>query len=855
MKKELRLRAEKLLKDEKLAEIVQHSEGIAELLHELYIHQIELEMQNEELRQAQQELVKAEEKYFNLYHLAPIGYFTFDGNGVILELNLRAARLLGKQRAYLAGKPMSPYLVYDSNQIFSDHLKLVLDSERRQTCELILRRGEAQKTPVYVQVESVAARDPAGDRRTIRSTMTNITARRLAEQAVKEAHDQLEQRVEERTAELKQEIELHRRTQTALQESEARYKLLLASVTDYIYTVRVEDQQPTATSHGPNCAAVTGYTLQEYEDDPNLWYRMVHHEDRAAVTAQAQKLLSGEAVPPLEHRLVHKDGSIRWVRHTPVLRRNSQGQVIAYDGLISDITERRRLEEQLAAIHRGGQELTRLRDVGAILQQTLETVLSVFQCEAAGCGMIDKLSGGTNYLYFPAIPARAHSQIVVPMQVGLQHIGELEALSRTADYFSADDLRLLQTLADQAAVALENARLYGEIQQRAEAEHTARQQADMLREATVALTCSINLNEVLNSILVQLKRVVPYDSACVFLWDEEQLHAVAGRGKSVQQKVVGQKYSLEQLFDDGFDQEGHPLILVNSLYGMGSTEHIPGWISVPLAVRGEVSGYLTLDSKDTARYSRPEEMLAQAFANQAAIAINNARLFEAVRAGHEQLQFLSRRLVEVQEMERRQIARELHDEIGQTLTGMMVELRLLAREAHQPQSVLARVAELEQTSNIVSESLHRLAMNLRPASLDHVGLIAALRQYTEDFKNRCGIDAQFEAIGFESKRLPQEMEATIYRIVQEALTNVVRHAHASRVDVVLKWDNNQLITIIEDNGAGFDPRLVGQKNRLGLLGMRERAEMLGGQLLIESTEGVGTTILVEVPNVDSHFDH
>jgi PAS domain S-box-containing protein len=133
----------------------------------------------------------------------------------------------------------------------------------------------------------------------------------------------------------------------ALRESEERYKRLLGSVTDYIYTVKVEDGRPVATAHGPGCVAVTGYTSEEYEADPYLWHRMVHEEDRDAVTEQATRLLSGEVVPTLEHRILHKAGFIRWVRNTPVSRIDKEGRLIAYDGLIADITERKQAEEAL----------------------------------------------------------------------------------------------------------------------------------------------------------------------------------------------------------------------------------------------------------------------------------------------------------------------------------------------------------------------------------------------------------------------------------------------------------------------------------------------------------------------------
>jgi PAS domain S-box-containing protein len=133
----------------------------------------------------------------------------------------------------------------------------------------------------------------------------------------------------------------------ALRESEQRYRRLLDSTTDYIYTVKIVGGQAVATSHGPGCQAVTGYSSAEYESDPFLWYRMVCEEDRPLVIEQARKGIAGEPVTPLDHRIIHKDGSIRWVRSTPVPRKDEQGQVISYDGLVSDITARKLAEEQL----------------------------------------------------------------------------------------------------------------------------------------------------------------------------------------------------------------------------------------------------------------------------------------------------------------------------------------------------------------------------------------------------------------------------------------------------------------------------------------------------------------------------
>src|SRR5713226_602567 len=134
-------------------------------------------------------------------------------------------------------------------------------------------------------------------------------------------------------------------------ESEQRFKRLLASVTDYVYAVTVEDGRAVSTFHGPGCEAVTGYTSNEFEQDQQLWYRMIREEDRPAVLAQAERILRGQETPPLEHRIIHKDGSVRWIRNTTVPRKDAQGRLVAYDGLVYDITERKQAEERLTSAH------------------------------------------------------------------------------------------------------------------------------------------------------------------------------------------------------------------------------------------------------------------------------------------------------------------------------------------------------------------------------------------------------------------------------------------------------------------------------------------------------------------------
>jgi signal transduction histidine kinase len=157
---------------------------------------------------------------------------------------------------------------------------------------------------------------------------------------------------------------------------------------------------------------------------------------------------------------------------------------------------------------------------------------------------------------------------------------------------------------------------------------------------------------------------------------------------------------------------------------------------------------------------------------------------------------------------------------------------------------------MERSLNGVIENLHRMAMSLRPASLDHVGLVAALRQHVEAIGEKHGIQASFRSSGV-IERLPANVETILYRTVQEALTNVVRHARATRVDVVMTVREDKLVVLVEDDGVGFDPETVSTEDHLGLFGIRERSEMIGATLVVESAPGKGTTIMLEVGYADS----
>lgn len=214
---------------------------------------------------------------------------------------------------------------------------------------------------------------------------------------------------------------------------------------------------------------------------------------------------------------------------------------------------------------------------------------------------------------------------------------------------------------------------------------------------------------------------------------------------------------------------------------------------------------------------------------------------------------LLERVIKAQEEERKRIARELHDETSQSMASLMVGLKMLEQDGYSTEKK-QRIKELRDLASEAMNKVHGLAIELRPSSLDDLGLLPAMEQYTIDFAKRYGIKVDFQAIGFNERRMPPEKETALYRIVQEALTNVAKHSQASIAGVILEFRNSSVKAIVEDNGRGFEAEKImstrDDERGLGLLGMLERATLLGGKLSVESDPGKGTTVFVEIPVIN-----
>ncbi len=195
------------------------------------------------------------------------------------------------------------------------------------------------------------------------------------------------------------------------------------------------------------------------------------------------------------------------------------------------------------------------------------------------------------------------------------------------------------------------------------------------------------------------------------------------------------------------------------------------------------------------------------------------------------------------------MARELHDETSQALTSLMVGLRFI-EDSSSGVEVSNKTAELRVLAGRTLNEVRHLATELRPSLLDDHGLGIAIQRYTDEYAAKMNINVDSHISGLDGQYLPSEIEVAVYRIIQEALTNIARYAESTKVSVVLRYRDSLLKAIVEDDGKGFDVNNViasEEKSKLGLFGMYERASLIGGKLTIESEAGVGTTVYLEVP--------
>jgi len=544
--------------------------------------------------------------------------------------------------------------------------------------------------------------------------------RKQPEAALRRAHDELEQRVLERTAELVKASE-------ALQESEGRFRLMVEGCKDY--AIFMLDPEGRVSTWNAGAAHIKGYRAEEIIGKHFSCFYPPEDRERRKPDMELREATTKGRVEDEDWR-VRKDGTRFWANVVITAIRDKEGKLIGFSKVTRDLTERKKAEETLAALHEANlkvQEQWELSERLNRLVRTAETVVAV------------------------------------------------------------DRVNIL--LADPEGRWLE-------------------------------AVASLGTEEPLEAIRVPIG---PEGGGIAQAYLTQQMITWDGRGPVPEELRLQPPY--EQI-----------AALRSRVFA-----------NVPLVVGGKAIGVLGADRKHSRRPFEPTTLqVLQLFAAQAALAIGNAQLYEELNGHRDRLRALMGGILRIKEEEAKRIAHALHDEAGQVLASVHLALEEMAAEL--PSSARAHLRNIRNQLDRIGGQLRRLSHELRPMILDDLGLQPALHFLAQGVSARTGIPVTVECST--DGRLSPAIETAIYRIVQEALVNVTKHAQATSVRIQLQREADLIRCGVRDDGVGFDvPAVVAQRGKpgLGLLGIRERLDALGGKLSITSAPGRGTELLITIP--------
>ena len=721
---EFRRRAEKKLKSKITTHNIMSDNEMQQLIHELQVHQIELEMQNEELRKAQIELETSRAKYSDLYDFAPVGYFTFDKKGVILETNLTAANYLGVKRRFLIDKPFRTYILTEDRKIFDGYLNNVFVNESRQTCEIRLKKKSGSE--FYAQLESMSMDDSDGNK-ICRTSLIDITERRKAEDGLRLAFNESRQR--------------HAEISALLQGSSAVLR----------YNTFKDAAEAIFTSCKDIIGAVSGYIAMVSDDGTK---NEVIYLDSGGMSCSVD--------PDL-----------------PMPIRGMRGEVFSSGKAIyhNDFSQ----------------------------------------------------SGWVHFL--PEGHVGLENVLMAPMIVENNVIG-IFGLGNKPGGFTDNDVRIAYAFSEFAAIALVNKRADEEIRKAKNALQKSNEELEKkVQERTKEIREKADLIDAL--FRYTATPLVLLDRDFNFLRVNKEYAKVCSKeieefyghnhfklypneeNEAIFRRVVQTKTPF-QAFVKPFTFPDHPE------WGVTYWD----WTLTPLLdSKGEVAS-LVFSLNDITERKKAEDDLKES---------------------QEKLRNLFAHLQLAVEAERTTIAREIHDEFGTILTALNIDLSWLEKKLPEDQhTLIERINKDIELVNSAVRTVQRIASELRPGVLDYLGLSSAVEWQVKEFADRTGIDWDI-AVDMETSDLDKVISIALFRILQESLTNVSRHAGASKISVNLRETDSIVTLEVADDGKGITEEQLSDPWSLGILGLRERIQYLGGDIDIKGAPNKGTRVTVRVP--------
>ncbi len=820
-------------------------QAMRDILEDLHVAEEELRQSNEELA-ATHEVLEAEKfRYQEMFAYAPDGYLVSDSQGVIREANLKAGSLLGYATIALIGKPLVVFVAKGDKKTFPDLLSQLQEQDLLIDYQTTLTPHSGDPFPASISVAGIY--DPEGDLTGLRWLIRDITERRRAE--------------------------------GLLQEEENKLRTLVQNLPVMVDAL---DENGLIKVWNRECERITGYSAAEMIDNPRAFERLYPKDSyREQKFVDLEK--SGGDLRDVEWQLVCKDGSQRIVSWSNISARFPIPNWSTWAVGI-DITERVQAREELKEHRYHLQELVAKRTEELTkeisLRQKTEQQLRASEEQyrrlvERSPDIVYQFSDNKGGLYYsPRTTAILgyepdtllenallwHDSIhpddlpMVDKTIGDIQVGEefdIEYRIKDAQgewHWFRDRSIGFRSQGEDAIVE----GLATDITHRKDIEVQIRNytsQLEALRKVCLNISRQLDPQTLLELIVSSAIELTSAENGGIYLYDSEAniLEYVYGHG--MEPIPLGTKLQCGEGLAGTIWENNQAMIVPDYPNWPGNLPqfaqlHSRSVMGALLQWGEEPLGVLNVAANEADMFTDQDLRILTLITAQASISYQNARYFEQIQTSRERYLDLSKRLASVQEWERRVVAHELHDEIGQDLTALMLRL-----DAHleMNRETTTDIQAAKKITARLFEKVHNLSLTLRPSLLDDLGLLPTLTWLFQNALEGLKLHVNFEHHQLD-QRFSAEIELAAFRIIQEAINNVARHTAVTQANVQIWVGDNVMQIQISDHGDGFDSQSIIESSAAGgLLGMSERTKWVGGQFEIDSASGQGTTILANLP--------
>ena len=900
----LRRQAEELLRTTKRDVAALPAKDVQQLVHELQVQQIELELQNDELRRTQAKLEAARDRYVDLYDFSPAGHLTLAAPGTIVEANLRAGTLLGINRKELIGQSLADFIARSDEDMFQRHCQEVIKTGTRQTCEVHIRTKTNVSRCVYL--ESLVVHNKPGHITHWRTALLDISDRQRAEDEA-------------------------RRSETFISS-------ILENLPNMILVKDAKDLRLVRMNKAGE--DLLGYLRDELIGKND--YEFFPYDQAEFFTAKDREVLAcGGLLDIPSEPIQTRSGEVRYLHTKKIPLFGKDGTIHYLLGISEDITDRTRVEEALRlakfSIDRTADAVYWINPQAKVLDVNEAASLMLGYSKKELCAMtVHDLNPDFQPDTWPRFWAetkrrgtmvvqtahRAKNGRLIPVEVNINYlvhegkeyhcafVRNITERKRIEDKLLESEARLRAILDNSPGMVflkdMEGRYLHVN-RQFERAFHMTREQIlgktdEAIFSPEQAAAFRANDLKVLQAGRpLEFEEVAMHDnglhtsivSKFPLYGGDGKPHALCGittditERKRVEEALRKSEDRYRSIFENALEGMFQTTldgkyVAVNPalarMYGYDSPDdmiatitNIASQVYVDPGRRDEfirlmqaqekVTGFEALVYRkngsfiwisESVRPRRDQAGVLVGYEGTVENITERKLAEERLRTTLDQVRTLSGRLASVQEEERTRIARELHDELGVGLTCLKIDLSRLTTIMRDGGTVDGREQLDEKVRSMVEHvdrtiaSVQRLATQLRPALLDDLGLVAAIEWQCQDFQKRTGIPCTCVTSADDIRMEPERVTA-IFRICQEALINTARHAQATAVTIKLESRGDSLQLVVADNGVGIADTKASDRRSLGLLGMKERAALFGGEITIKSNPEQGTTITACLP--------